>query len=131
MKIADKVTTILCDDLRMELGNKFSIMGVYGREMLFSSIPALLPRISLAVKLEGIKKIFTDFHVRLKTPDNESKNFTYPAPANLELDGETNLLIVISPFRVTSPGKAAIEITFSGDKKPSIIHEFEIKQDAA
>jgi hypothetical protein len=39
--------TIICDDVRPEVGNKLSLMGVYYEEIAFSSIPARVPKLSI------------------------------------------------------------------------------------
>ncbi len=127
MKIAKKTITILCDDIRMETGNKFSIMGVYPRDVLFKSLPAILPKLSLVIMLEDITKLFTKFEMTLKCPEMDPAIFTYDAPKDIELGGQSTLLMSVSPFKVKIPGKATFEITFPEEKKPSIVHEFEIK----
>lgn len=33
-----------CDDVRQEMGNKFSLMGCYGSELVVSSFPIVLPK---------------------------------------------------------------------------------------
>jgi hypothetical protein len=40
-----------CDDVRQEVGNKFSLMGCYGGELLVDSLPAVLPKLCVQVKL--------------------------------------------------------------------------------
>ena len=40
-----------CDDIRHELGNKRSLMGVYATELLVTTIPATLPKLGIAVSI--------------------------------------------------------------------------------
>ena len=40
-----RVETIFCDDIREEVGNKHSLMGVYHGEMFVQAMPVLLPRL--------------------------------------------------------------------------------------
>lgn len=40
-----RIETIFCDDIREEVGNKRSLMGVYSGELLIQSVPVLLPRL--------------------------------------------------------------------------------------
>ena len=40
-----------CDDIRQELGNKYSLMGCYGHELIISKIPAALPKLCAQVSI--------------------------------------------------------------------------------
>ncbi len=40
-----------CDDIRHELGNKRSLMGVYATELIVTTIPATLSRLGIAVSV--------------------------------------------------------------------------------
>lgn len=42
--------TIVCDDIRQELGNKMSIMGVYGPALVVPGFPVLMPRLCFVMK---------------------------------------------------------------------------------
>ena len=44
------LTVQFCDDIRQEVGNKFSLMGCYGDDMFFQSLPATLPKFCAYVK---------------------------------------------------------------------------------
>jgi hypothetical protein len=53
-------TAVFCDDIRFELSNKISLVGVYGYEMvLFGSFPATLPKLGIfsAVRFPKTQKI--------------------------------------------------------------------------
>ena len=39
-----------CDDVRHEIGNKYSLMGCYGSELILSDIPAILPKLCVLVR---------------------------------------------------------------------------------
>ena len=36
-----------CDDVRIEIGNKTSLMGIYGGELLVPAMPTILPRLAV------------------------------------------------------------------------------------
>lgn len=40
-----RLQTVFCDDIREEVGNKRSLMGIYQGEMFIQSLPVLLPRL--------------------------------------------------------------------------------------
>jgi hypothetical protein len=44
-------TTIFCDDIRFEVGNKVTFVGVYGTDLFVRDFPITLPKLCLAVKL--------------------------------------------------------------------------------
>jgi hypothetical protein len=45
-------TCIFCDDVRPEVGNKISLMGIYSRDILFTSAPpAIIPKLGIVTWL--------------------------------------------------------------------------------
>lgn len=50
-KLGRRIELVYCDDIRQELGSKFSYMGVYGSDLVLQSLPATLPKLCIAVKL--------------------------------------------------------------------------------
>lgn len=45
------LSSIFCDDVRREEGNKLSYMGVYGGNLLVPNFPIVLPRLCVAVQM--------------------------------------------------------------------------------
>jgi hypothetical protein len=43
--LESRLETVFCDDIREEVGNKRSLMGIYHGEMFVQSVPILLPRL--------------------------------------------------------------------------------------
>jgi hypothetical protein len=43
--------TIYCDDVRREIGNKLSFMGIYGPNILLNDFPAVLPKLCAVMTL--------------------------------------------------------------------------------
>jgi hypothetical protein len=61
--------TILCDDVRQEMGGKFSLMGLF--ESIHASVfPAVHPRFAIVNEWTGGKGEFTS-RMRLLSPDRE------------------------------------------------------------
>ncbi|ADI30489.1 hypothetical protein [Methylotenera versatilis] len=57
--MARTLQTIWCDDVRVEAGNKISLMGVYGGEMLVPAFPFTIEKLCLSCKSStDIKKPF-------------------------------------------------------------------------
>lgn len=119
-----------CDDIRQEVGNKYSLIGCYGNEMIVDNIPAVLPKLCA--------------HIRVITPsDRPLAQLTIRAILNDETLAEiempvTNMIddfkkkasesdlgrmtflamIVLSPLSVAEPGKIQIE----AETEDGIIH---------
>lgn len=56
--------TIWCDDVRMEVGNKMSLMGVYSSELLVPTFPFVLQKLCLSCKVRTmIKKPFKQLKI--------------------------------------------------------------------
>jgi hypothetical protein len=75
---------LFCDDIRAELGGKFSIMGVYQNDMVFPSnaeFPILYPKFCILVKYYEVRDYFTDdIVVRIFLPGDpkEAPSVTMP-----------------------------------------------------
>ncbi|MCD6389105.1 MAG: hypothetical protein J7L69_06815 [Desulfobulbaceae bacterium] len=127
MKIAKKIKTILCDDVRQEVGGKMSIMGIYSKDIVVNKVPAILPFINLVVMFEDIKENFEKLFVTIVIPKSDPIKVSYPAPSGIEKGKDINLVLGLSPFKLNDTGKAKFEIRFSEDEKASIVHHFSIK----
>ena len=130
MKLADKIHSVLCDDIRSELGNKYSLMGIYPKNIVIQNFPAILPKICLCIMLEGLLDNISECYVTLKCPEMD------PIEINMKFDKKNNIgnnvtiFAVVAPFRANKPGPAKFEVRFDKNKKPSLIHKFEIQQAA-
>ena len=45
------VVTQYCDDIRREVGNKYSLMGCYGSELIVEKLPAILQKLCVQVRV--------------------------------------------------------------------------------
>lgn len=101
-----------CDDIREEVGNKFSYMGVYAGELTVPSAPVWLPKLCIAVKaITGIGDPFETLEVRIVKVkgDDETELLStgsVPLPAKLPgLDNDSARLvaqvtIMLAPFQI-------------------------------
>jgi hypothetical protein len=130
MKLADKIITILCDDIRHEEGNKQSLMGVYGADFVVQKTDIIIPKLCLSVMVQGLKELIKRFKVTLYNPGFDPQVIDLGAPAMPDdKSGVINahLDIVISPFRIKKCGEARFELDFGTDEAPEAIHKFAIK----
>lgn len=129
MKTAKRVKTILCDDVRQEIGNKLSLIGVYSKDIVVrAALPALMPMLHLVVMFEGIKEPFEEIFLRVVMPEAESTTIVQPAPAMAEGDN-INIIVVLTPFIIKGTGKAKFEMRFTKGGRASVVHRFSIKTD--
>lgn len=111
-----------CDDIRHERGNKFSLMGCYGPEMILDSIPAVLPRICVQVLVSSPSGSAVS-SVKLRAHLNEELIAETDVPhEHIEtvmkglqgkLDGEDgranfSLFMVFSPLSIQEPSTLRI-----------------------
>ena len=127
MKIAKRIFTILCDDVREEKSNKLTLVGVYSKDIVFKEIPSIYPKLCLVIFVEGIKDLFANVKVILKVPESEDIVIIMKPPQKISLNNNINLVLAVSPFRIKTTGLGQFQIYFGNAKKPSLIHEFEIK----
>lgn len=105
--------TLLADDIRMEIGNKPSIMGVYGDSIIVASFPVILPKLFLFSRLSGGKG---DYQVRfsLKNPDGVEQ-VVGNNEAKITMNGSLfNMNYGISPFQASQEGDYTYTIFIDG-----------------
>lgn len=104
------LNTIFCDDIRMEIGNKVSYMGVYrGTYEVNGPVPIVVPRIYAAIEVKTpIDNPFKRIHAKLyqddrlvseiKVDEDVIANFT---PGSFDEDDTTimiGLALPLQPF---------------------------------
>ncbi len=64
------LTAVFCDDIRHEIGNKLSFMGVYQSELIVPVVPIALPRLCIfATALTPIARPFKSLTIRVVTDE--------------------------------------------------------------
>jgi hypothetical protein len=107
--------TLLCDDVRQEMGGKFSLMGLF-ESISSHSFPALHHRFAIMNEWTGGKGDFT-IRIRLLTPDQEQ--VLSESETKLSLFSETQRHRDISIRYNTSfkvPGTYWIETLLDGER---------------
>ncbi len=107
--------TLLCDDVRQELGGKFSLMGLF--ENIYANVfPAVHPRFAIVNEWIGGKGEFT-IKIRLLAPNKE--DVLSESESKISLFSETQRHRDISVrFNTTfnMPGTYWIETLIDGDR---------------
>lgn len=104
---------VFCDDVRFEVGNKMSLMGIYqGDIILNTSKPSLLPRFAVALwVISPIDDPVKELTVRILLPPDRKElvkaNFTPSGEVNYS-EGATKrvffIAIPMSPFPLEDDG---------------------------
>lgn len=106
-KFARQVEVIYCDDIRQELGSKFSYMGVYGADLVLQSFPVTLPKLCLAVKvITGVDDPFDELEVLVLQGDDEEEILgtgQIPLPTQESFAENSSKVIVVQTFLMLSP----------------------------
>ena len=108
------VSVIYCDDVRAEIGNKLSYMGIYQNELLISKLPSTLLKLCIVItvftpKDEPFKelefKVFRDDDVlAIKKMDDEINN------------NMSTAVLTIAPFAIEKPCKLKVRVKTESDE---------------
>jgi len=123
--VSRHVEVIYCDDIRNEVGNKYSYMGIYTRELTIPNVPILLPKLCLAVKVvTDVNDPFESVMVQVvNVRDHEETELvstgtiSLPPPTELlGLDNDTTRLsfemqFVLSPFQIDGESTLRVKAT--------------------
>lgn len=96
-----------CDDIRHEIGNKVSLIGLYGADLLVPEVPTVIPKLCAFVQIASeIGKVFDDeIEIRTTLDDNVLATTKLPKGGSAESIGKdefqtANLQIIMSPFPI-------------------------------
>ena len=126
-KIAKNIVTILCDDIRQEVGNKDSLMGVYHEDIIFDKLPNFMQRLSIAAYFTKLNFSVSKCEIVLTLPDHEPKIVPLDHLPKAKEGENLKVHFTAGHLQVTKPGDAKIEIILNGDKKTKAVHKFAIK----
>ena len=112
---------IIAEDIRLEMGNKISVMGILGDNMTISPIPPAWPipmRIGVFIRVlvEDIDQIPNKFSIKISLGDDKIARMEGQI-ASTERIGLLTLPLAINPLPIPGPG--LLELNFallSGDE---------------
>ncbi|MCK5685403.1 hypothetical protein KAJ27_14825 [bacterium] len=125
-KFAGSITTVICEDVRQEINNKLSLMGVFNGTINIDIIPCVLPVLHFVVFFTDLKKKINKLYLSLDIPNSDPiflENNIPPPPAN---EKNFNLIVGISPFVIKSPGECSLTIRTTKKGKPIFVQPFKI-----
>ena len=116
-KIADKIYTLVCDDVRHEIGNKLSVIGIYD-EVVVRKIPTILPKINLALFIKGLRYKIKSVSVSLRRPDGEVLEIPeIKISPNSKLGSNHTFDLCFAPLKIDEPGTFVWEIRVDGENE--------------
>lgn len=115
------VSAQVCDDIRQEIGNKYSLIGCYGPLMYVNSFPTFLPKLCAFVRVyTPIHKPFSKMSIRVLREDKILAEIDIPSQSleafrkGKQPDGITfqivGTAIVLSPLPVEEPCVLRLEV---------------------
>ena len=113
------ISSQFCDDIRLEVGNKYSLIGCYGPVIVMSPFPAVLPKLCVHVKVyTPITQPFQKLIVRVILGDNALGQLAFDAE-HMDRQQQTPLdsaqhqvamaMITMSPLPINEPCKLRVE----------------------
>ena len=123
--------SFICDDIRLEQGNKFSLMGIYDLGLLLPQIPASVPKLCLFQKWIDVP--------RNATLSVELRGTALPGPVPLEPvrtqgapGGEdpapANILVSFAMVNIVAEGELEFLTYWEGDSTPAHTHRVRISK---
>jgi hypothetical protein len=117
--------TIICEDIRPEVGNKVTLAGVFGEEMLLQYIPVALPSLAIMQRWRATNAEVDQglglFAFEIEWPDGQRNRFP-PAPVTVTKGVNLTTLNFIFKF-VGFPIRLAGEYrfrTYIDDREQSV-----------
>ncbi len=126
-----RVNVVYCDDIRNEVGNKKTHVGIYQAELVVPSFPTMLPQLCLVIsvqtpsdkKLEELNiKLLSDADVLLEVPvDSEQLLAAQPNLSPSEDSDEKRGFAAffefkLAPFLVERPSTLRVRVMADGEE---------------
>ena len=110
--------TLLCDDIRQEMGGKTSLMGLYDHHIVVPQVPFVLPKVCFYTRFSRMDGTFK-FSFSIVAPGGERKDIIRDSDVQIpEGAKEGTFNVIASPFEVGGEGlyEVIIGLTKGGDR---------------
>ena len=122
MKHAQLVYSITCDDIRIEMGNKLSFMGIF-ENIFFQAFPSALLKFAIVNHWVGNGTFET--HVKILAPDRKEVVVSAPSKFAIEVNGYADNVTFFTNVNFERAGAHIIQIYLDGNiaaERPLFIH---------
>lgn len=121
--------TILCDDIREEIGNKITFVGSYGPDIFVTKLPYSFPKLCFVSFCKDMK---SGDLVTFLLSDPTGKQLGKTINATVPKDGigpakKLTIFAIFSPLLVNEEGLYKLITTFNQDDKSKQEFDFSIK----
>jgi hypothetical protein len=122
MKTAKLVYSIICDDVRIEMGNKLSLMGIF-ENIFFQTFPSVLLKFAIVNHWIGNGQFET--HVKILTPDRKDLVVSLPSKFVIENNGYADNVTFFTNVSFERSGTHLVQIYIDGNiaaERPLYVH---------
>jgi hypothetical protein len=122
MKKAELVYSIVCDDVRIEMGNKLSLMGVF-ENVFFQTFPSALLKFAIVNHWIGSGQFET--HVKVLAPDRKEIVVSAPSKFGIETNGYADNVTFFTNVAFERTGTHIVQIYIDGNiaaERPLYVH---------
>jgi len=110
--------TLLCDDIRAEMGGKSSLMGIYDHHIVVPQVPFLLPKVCFFTRFSRMDGQYK-FTFSVVSPAGERRDIIRDSDVQIpDGSGEGTFNVIASPFEVQGEGvyEVIIGLTKGADR---------------
>jgi len=111
MPSAQLIYSIICDDVRLEMGNKLSLMGVF-ENVFLPVFPSVLLKFAIVNHWEGVGQFETQ--VRILNPERREVVASVPSTFVIENLGYADNITFFTNVGFDRPGQYAVQIFIDG-----------------
>jgi hypothetical protein len=111
MATAQLVYSLACDDVRLEMGNKLSLMGIF-ENLFFPGFPSMILKLSVANHWVGAGDFQTQ--VRVLAPDGREIALSGPSQFRIEPDGYADNISFFTNVTFERAGRFTIQTFLDG-----------------
>ena len=122
MKTAQLVYSIVCDDVRIEMGNKLSLMGLF-ENIFFQAFPSALLKFAVVNHWVGNGQFET--HVKILAPDRKEIVVSVPSKFAIENNGYADNVTFFTNVNFDRSGTHIVQIYIDGNiasERPLYVH---------
>jgi len=122
VKTAQLVYSIICDDVRLEMGNKLSLMGLF-ENIFFQGFPSALLKFAIVNHWIGDGQFET--HVKILAPDRKEIVVSLPSKFAIENNGYADNVTFFTNVSFGRSGTHIVQIYIDGNiaaERPLYVH---------
>lgn len=122
MKTAQLVYSVICDDVRIEMGNKLSLMGLF-ENVFFQVFPSALFKFAVVNHWVGNGQFET--HVKILSPDRKEVVISAPSKFAIETNGYADNVTFFTNVTFERAGPHIVQVYLDGNisaERPLFVH---------